>query len=483
MRWKKWIYALALVTLTSLVGCNIFNPDGEGDPGDADLNTTAQHYLTTGQYGKAMSTFDKAIRQDSSNSLAYYGYAKAAILYYQLDKLGILNDMQATAKDPTQFAFLQHSDSILTLRLQAAAKVRLVLGRLTDRDTLTRWFRYLNDSTSATAQEDSLYSVRRMFMEQYLSDADLGVAGKRKRDKFPLTDSRMPYGFVVLDYTAFDLLYTITRLYDLDQNDTIDSRDALMKKLKFGSSDGFNIDSLSTIAGDLENDTAAAGNLNALIAGMQSGLLGTSQLAGLIGGSTGGSSGGTDTGSANEQASQNLDSVISSMGDAILFYQFGDHLDNDGDGCIDEEILDEKDNDFDGFVDEDARVIPDDKPDLVDNDRNGKKDPNVSPFPFLSTNDSGESRVGIAVDPARPQVLGFIRNYLMAHPSDDNADPLLTNWVKIKKNATPEQLKLRMDLQKDSLAVRIPLGGPIPDSLAAKLQNAKNVIGGCWRNY
>lgn len=482
MRWKTRIYALALVTLTTVVGCNIFNPDGEGDPGDANLTNTAQHYLTDGQYGKAMAAFDKAIRQDSANSLAYYGYAKAAILYYKLDKLGILNDMEATAKDPTQFAFLQHSDSLLTLRMQAASKVRLVLGRLTDRDTLTRWYRYLSDSTSKTAQEDTLYAARRAFIEQYLSDADLGIPGKRTRNKFPLTDSRIPYGSVVLDYTAFDLLYTITRLYDLDQNDTIDSRDALMKKLQFGSKDGFKIDSLSNIAGDLETDSGAAENLNALISGMQSGLLGTSQLAGLIGGG-GGNGGNTDTSSANQQASQNLDSVITSMGDAILFYQFGDKLDNDGDGCIDEEILDEKDNDFDGFVDEDARVIPDDKPDQVDNDRNGSKDPINPPFPLPPGNDSAEARVGVAVDPDRPFVLGFVRNYLLANPSDDNATPILTNWVKIKKNATPEQMQLRLAIQKDSLAVRIPVGGPVPDSLVTKLQNAKNVVGGCWRNY
>jgi tetratricopeptide (TPR) repeat protein len=477
MRWNKWLHSFALIAVITVTGCNIFNPDGEGDPGDAQPLTVAQEYLRNGQYAKAMSAFDRAIRQDSTNSLAYYGYAKAAILLYKLDKLAILNDMEATAENPEAFAFLQHSDSVLTLRLQAASRVRLVLGRLTDRDTLTRWYRYLSDS-SETALEDTAYAQRRMFMEQYLSDADIGIPGKRTRNKFPLTDSRMPYDHIVLDYTAFDLLYTITRLYDFDQNDTVDSRDAIMKKLKFGSTagegGGFNIDSLSNIAGDLENDSGAAENLNSLISSMQSGLLGTSQLAGLIGAGGGGEE--ADSGSADAEAGANLDSVISSLGDAILFYQFGDKLDNDGDGCVDEEILDEKDNDLDGFVDEDARVIPDDKPDGVDNDRNGKKDPFNPPFPFPAGNDSLEARVGIAVDPINPGTLGFVKAFMDTTTSPNNI------WVKIKKDNSAD-MPLRLALQKDSLAVRIPIGGPVPDSLVVKLSNAKNLVGGCWRNY
>jgi hypothetical protein len=56
--------------------------------------------------------------------------------------------------------------------------------------------------------------------------------------------------------------------------------------------------------------------------------------------------------------------------------------------------------------------------------------------------------------------------------------------VKIKKSATAEEMKIRLAVQRDSLALKVRrAGGTTPDSLAAKIQNARNVIGGCWRNY
>ena len=477
MKQTTWIRGALLAIALAVGGCNLFNPGGEGDAGNVNPTAEGDEFIRRGEYAKALAAYDRAIRQDSTNSQAYVGYATAATLLYKLNHLGILNDMKETADDPTTFAFLAHPDSVLTLRLQAASRVRLVLGRLTDRDTLTRWYNYLTDSTSEDARNDTAYATRRLFIENYLVKADLDSAGYRKRNRFPLTDFRQPYSNIVLDYTAFDLLYTITRLYDLDRNDTIDNRDALMKKLQFGSGNGFSIDSLSTIAGDLENDTAAAGNLNALIAGMQSGLLGTSQLAQLIAPPS--SEGG---GSTEEEQSANIDSAIASIGDAILFYQFGDKLDNDGDGCIDEEILDEKDNDFDGFVDEDARVIPADKPDLVDNDRNGKTDPFFIPTNTnVATVDSSEGPVGATVYPAFPHTLGFVHKYLVATGQLNIDDP---DWVEAGAKNNGDRMPERIAIQADSLAVKVARnGGVVPDSLVAKIQNAKNVVGGCWRNY
>ena len=486
--WLRKTLGIAIVaSVFSIAGCNLFNPDGEGDGGTVNPTSAGDEYIRRGEYAKALAAFDRAIRRDSTNSYAYVGYATAATLLYQLDHVGILNDMQATAEDPENFAFLQHEDSLLTLRLQAAASVRRVLGRLTDRDTLTRWFNYLSDSTSEEARQDTAYERRRLFIEDYLVKADLGLAGYRKRSQFPLTDFRQPYTFIILDYTAFDLLYTITRLYDFDRNDTIDQRDALMKKLKFGSKagGGFGIDSLSSIADDLENDSAAAGNMNALIAGMQDGLVSSSQLAGLVGGSASDdSSGGSD-----EEQSENIDATIASMGDAIMFYQFGDKLDNDGDGCVDEEILDDVDNDLDGYVDEDARVIPGTKPDLVDNDHNGLMDPYFVPTNTnLATVDSAEGVVGDTVYPGRPYVLGFVYRYLLSNDDgqdETGADVDATTWVRIKRGELNQEKKqLRLAIQKDSLVVRIAAnGGVVPDSLQARLQTAKTEIGGCWRNY
>lgn len=484
MKFGNWARFSAFAAILAVTGCNIFNPDGTGDPGAADQRSLGEEYFRQGQFAKAMSAFEKAIAQDSTNSMAYYGYAKSAVFLYKLDRLGIFDDMQATVDDPTKFAFLQHDDAVLTLRLQAASKVRRVLSILTERDTLTRWWRYTYDSTSAEALADTNYAARKEQIKNYLLLQDLVPGSSRGRNKFPLTDFRMPYKNVIVDYTAFQLLYTITGLYDLDRNDTIDARDALMKKLQFGSSGGFGIDSLSTIAGDLENDSAAAQNLNALISGMQSGLLSTSSLASLIAPP----SSENDSGGASQQTGANIDSVIGSMGDAVLFYQFGDKLDNDGDGCVDEEILDEKDNDLDGYVDEDARVIPSNKPDGVDNDHDGRMDPVHPPLPFPAGNDSLglEDTVGTGVDPVRPYVLGFVRAYLVTAGETNQTNNDLTTWVMIKKAAPSEALKARFEVQKDSLLTKVFTSGShagrLPDEYAAKLQNARATVGGCWRN-
>jgi hypothetical protein len=449
-----------------------------------------QQHVRNGQFGEAMAAFDTAILFDSSNSQAYYGHAKATLRFYKVDNLSLLEDFEAMSADPSTFALLDHPDSVLTLRLQATSRVRKKMAILMERDSLTRWYRYLTDSTpSEEALADPSYSARRAFIQDYLLKADLGVPGYRSLSKFPLSDFRIPAKSLMLDFAYIEMTYVLTRLYDLDGNDTLDARDALMRSLQFGSSGSFSIDSLSSIEGDLEGDSATTHNLNQLIAGMQSGLLGTSQLAALIGGGSGSDSGsGID--SAVSPPEQNLDSIIASLGETILFYQFGDKKDNDGDGCIDEEILDEKDNDLDGFVDEDARVIPADKPDGVDNNRDGRMDPVNPPYPHPAGNDTlgREALVGSSIHAARPHLLGFVHNYLNTTYQGgtkelDLPNPDLTTWVKIKKNASNADMALRLAVQRDSLAIRIPPGGPVPDSLTVKLANAKSVIGGCWLNY
>jgi hypothetical protein len=247
-----------------------------------------------------------------------------------------------------------------------------------------------------------------------------------------------------------------------------------MKKLKFGNSDGFDLDSLSNIAGDLETDTALANNLNELIRNLGRDSSGALLQLILPPNPDSSVSGGGD--------STDIDSVIASFGDAILFYQFGDKLDNDGDGCIDEEVMDEKDNDLDGYVDEDARVIPADKPDYVDNDHNGRQDPfHVSSNPV--NYDSLEGPAGATAYPAKPHVLGFVHKYLAAN-SELGAQDAATTWVKIKKPLEAnidDNLRLRLAIQKDSLALKTST--QLAGAFKPKLDSAKALVGGCWRNY
>ena len=198
--------------------------------------------------------------------------------------------------------------------------------------------------------------------------------------------------------------------------------------------------------------------MNALIQNVASGLGSASKVLDLLGTSlTGQVPGAQDSLSSDpglsQKVTQNMDSVIGSLGNAVTFYQFGDGKDNDGDGCVDEEILDGKDNDGDGFVDEDARlnnVAP--YLDEIDNDHNGKgKQTFANPDPDE------------ALDASSPPQLLYTNR---------------SNWIigaKYKDKAT------RILTQADSLDIRTPaeLAGFYKD----KLDAAKKNIGGCWNNY
>jgi hypothetical protein len=475
-------FVLGVVLVMGLSAC-FQNPSTEppedSRPQYALIREAEEHYRNN-RFAQAMAAYEAALALDSTLSAAYYGHSKATLGFYGINTTTLYEEwMEAISSDMSPI--LDHPDSVLTKRLQATKRTRLMLGMLTDRDTLTRWYNYLDETTPwSDGVADTMYQQRRDFMTEYLIKADLLMPGYRARAAFPLSDLKVSAASIANDYVMLNLFYTITRLYDFDLNDTIDARDSLMKKLKFGSNGSFGIDSLSNL-GDELGDSAASMNLNDLILKLQNGLDG-SLCAFLVGGCSSLDSG--DLPVTPGSGSQNMDSVIAALGETVMFYQFGDGLDNDGDGCIDEEIMDEKDNDLDGFIDEDARVIPANKPDGVDNDRDGFKDPVNPVFPHAPGTDTlgREAPVGSEVYPAKPHVLGFVHAYLMA-TGQLNLPDIQTDWVRIKKNAPPEEMALRLLIQRDSLAARIPVGGPVPDSLKAKLQHAKNVVGGCWRNY
>lgn len=437
----------SLTMLGLLVGgCNLFNPSGSGDGGgstDAYLVEGENHFRDQ-DFEAAMSAFQKAIEQDSTSSLAYYGYAKAVLRHFRLNASTILAEVDE-AKASKSIPFLDADNEKLTRYLQATSKVRMAMSQMTRRDTLTRWWRYLSDTTSLAARKDSRLTQRRAFISGFLTKGSDGEPGYYPSNRFPLTDGAIPFEKVVVDYGFVELLYALVHLRDLDQNDTIDSRDDLLTKLSFKADGGFKLDSLENIAADLQNDTVARQNINNLIQNVQSGLGSASQVLNLLSPSLTGQAGGDTLSNQNltNSVTENVDSVINSMGDAIGFYQFGDRLDNDGDGCVDEEILDGKDNDGDGFADEDSRVV-NGIPDFVDNDHNGKMD----------ALDTGEEL-------------------------DANNLLVFTTAAGFAKGSLYKDKAFKVRVQQDSLT-RKTVFTPGQRSI---LDSAKSQIGGCWTQY
>jgi hypothetical protein len=333
-------------------------------------------------------------------------------------------------------------------RLDLCKEVIKVMDILADRDTLTQWYNYLhNDSAKAVKARarDPHYNQRVAFITSYLASAP----PSRQAEKFPLSDRRITFGNLVVEFTAYKMMFKIMDFNDLKPKGEFSEVDRKMRSL-------LNLDSgfagLGNLAEDMREDTVFQQEMNDKILELQNGLGDIQQLLSYFTapGDTADTAGGVE-----QQSKGNIDSVITSLGGSLVFYQFGDHLDNDADGCIDEELVDSSDNDLDGFVDEDARLIggtPGSIGDGVNNDRQ------------FTTDDNFENTVNKEAD-----LLTFVAPYGQ-------------NWVLIKKDGPLIDIRIR--IQSDSLAVRLTPGArPIPAQYQVKLDSAKNSIGGCWRYY
>jgi hypothetical protein len=444
----KPLHKFSLVLGLALAACNVFNPSGEGDGGDSGnaLMTEGENAFRNQDYPGAMEAYAKVIAGDSNNSLAYYGYAKSTMRYWQVNASTLLNEVDKI-KNKTGLPFIGADDWTVTKYLQATSHARRALGTLTDRDTLTRWYYYTLNPGGKAALKDAKAAERIAFMQDYWNHAAAGDKGYRPKAQFPLSDLKLGYDKVIGDFGFVELIYAITHLKDLDANDTIDSRDNLLNLLTFNIDGGLKIDNLQDIGEQLNTDQNRD-NMNHLIQNVSSGLGSAGNVIDLLGpllAQGGGDSGAAgDTAGLQDKVTQNMKGVIDSMGESITFYQFGDGKDNDGDGCIDEEILDNIDNDGDGVVDEDARVKPILIGDDVDNDHNGVKD---------------------ASDP--DEGLG----------SDNKLK--FTAAAGFVKGPDYASKAAKVLVQKDSLDVKTVLTA----SEKAKLETAKQTIGGCWNNY
>jgi len=458
-----------------LAGCNLFNPSGTGDAGDgAQGNITSGEVLyQQGKYAESMAAFSKAISEDSTKSLAYYGYAKASVGLYNISVNSILNDLDSSSnqdtaqKNSVNIPLLNHSRADLTSRLDAAIDVNKVLDILAKRDSLTRYFNYLRDTSSKALEaedslNDSLYHKRVVFMKGYLAKADLNTPGYYQRSQFPLTDFAMPIKNISGDYGVYKLIQGLNGTYDLNSDGNIDSAEYAFRTRLTLTSSGGGFGNADSVKSSL-TDTATRNGFNNVIQNLGSSLGASSSILKQFIPTTSS----TDTSSnASSSTTDNLDSIVQSLGSTIVFYQFGDKKDNDGDGCIDEEVLDSKDNDFDAFVDEDARIVaPTDTvtyQDLIDNDHNGV------------INDAGEAPVGKTVNSTNPQWLGFVNTFYKNNQSHPDSA-----WVKIRKGDA--NINLRIQIQNDSLTLKTP--SQLATTYKPQLDSAKKYIGGCWRNY
>jgi hypothetical protein len=448
-RMKRWSLGLGF----TLAACNVFNPSGEGDVGsspDAKLSE-GENYFRQEEYKSSYESFAAALGEDSTRSMAYYGYCKAMMRYYDINASTLLTEVNK-AKEKSGIPFIGAEDEAVTRYLQATSKVRAALGEMTSRDTLTRWFLYSKDPAGKAAAKDPLASKRIDFIKDYWEKADKGYVGYHKKSEFPLSDLKLGYQKIVADFGFVELIYAVTHLRDLTGDGIVNADDNLIKKLSFSTDGGFKADNIKDIVDSLDSPEKTA-QFNNLILNVASSLSSASTVINLLSPTIAGQAGATDSsGNLSQSVTQSIDSVITSLGDAVTFMQYGDGIDNDGDGCVDEEIPDGKDNDGDGLIDEDGRLKP---IDTVDNDHNGHgKDAFTDPD--AGENLNSEFKLAFTVD------AGFLKGDLYADKATHVA------------------------VQKDSLQVRYDKAGSysaLTQEYKDKLDAAKKKIGGCWNNY
>jgi|GEM_PF-2797909 len=499
------------VAVSLLVGaCNIFNPSGEGDLPDnpEGMVSVGQTRLRNQDYDGAMEAFEKAIKADSTNSLAYYGYCKAVRLKYDLNGLSLSKEITDTSKGSLPFIDLPISTA--NSYYQATWRSVPLLQTLIHRDSLQRYYKtffkqvkeyqtkydrslsqyrdryckeapfyYKNKSPkspffSKTDRLDTLCVVAEYMDSARVQKQKYGVSSFYDSTQYPLMDGVINLEKVTTDYALLLMLHTLVSLKDLNGDKLIDSTDKVevvedLLKLftaKEGSGEQAGVGNieqkLATFMEKQKGDTATVSQINNLLDKMSEGTEGVAQMIdfattlGIVPQTTDTSSKDACDSSKTAECKQqgalggDIKEQVAALGNKVVFYKFGDKLDNDGDGCVDEEILDGIDNDGDGLIDEDTRLIPYDTPDLL----------------------TGKT--------------ASLGSWIKPDSSDNNKAVLnpLTDRVTFTEEAgfwpadTSESLNYRFKILEHTKDQKPPY-----TITALQLQDARKYIGGCWNKY
>ncbi len=372
---KKWLLRLFFIAGFIFTACNLFNPSGEGDlPDSAEgMLSVGQSRLQNQDWDGAMKAFAAAIKEDSTNSLAYYGYCKAVRFKWDLNGITLskeLEDTNSNSKIPFNDT---NKYDIYSNYLKATHRLKPAMSKLAKRDSLTRWMKlhmdteyYLSEKDNETGDNIGKAQKRRSFIRAYIDSANHGVYGYYDSVDFPLMDGVINYEKIMPDLTMVLLVHTFMNLKDINGDSTLDSKDNIkLVSDIMGALDSGNVEeNLQNIMTSIFADTAAQAqnidDFNKVLESFSEGSDDLSEVLGSVGAlgiSLGGSSDSSDTSaSSGDQLTSDIQATMDSIGDKSKWYRFSDNVDNDGDGCVDEEVYDGKDNDGDGIVDEDLRV-------------------------------------------------------------------------------------------------------------------------------
>lgn len=378
-----------LPALLAIASCNLFDPSGETSFHSTDsdmLISEGQKRFREGEYGKSAEMFSSALRSDSTKSEAWFGLAKARLYLNDGSPYDLLSNYDFDAAVP-----LWDLDSADNVRYHNALLSALVpLRELVRRDTLTE-----------------------------------------QNPELALSDRVVTYSNFSTSYVLLEFAYTIIYV----KKDLASLLNGLVDEI-FDDDDAFGSSGTKEFYDNLLNDSTLAGGLNALIDSMARDIGTNRELL--------------------ESLPENLfentlffDSTAESLQKELPFYKFGDGIDNDGDGCVDEEIYDGVDNDGDGLVDEDLRIVP-----------------------ILRDADSVITFIGIAKDSLDHDLDGFKEDSLERTIDRNGLFLFAVGFPTISaSDSSFADLRRRIASDADSNNILYPLSV------------RKALIGRCWNNY
>lgn len=306
----KLILSAAIVASIALAGCNIFNPteDVNIKSGDAAaLTYEAYLHYQKNEYTVARAYFEKAIVADSAYSEAWYGRAKCVLNQQpSLNLFQLISYAKKEEGETTVSKFMSMPDEEVNGISAGIDSVLTYLDPFIARDTLG-----LMDNHVKFSSFSNSYAILQM------TKLALTVR-KASLDLQNLFSSDLATGSLSINWSEL-------------------SPSALGEATK---------ETFTTLAATAQTLKSNPETTNAIL---REYVPGSEML--------------TDTALtlATEVLADQIISIAEVVNDtetdrADVYLLVGNHMDDDGDGCVDEEVFDGEDNDGDGEVDEDMRA-------------------------------------------------------------------------------------------------------------------------------
>lgn len=306
---SKTILAAAFASALGFAGCNIFNPtDNVRIDSDDAAALTYQGYLhyQKNEYSKAREYFEQAIAADSSYSEAWYGRAKAVLsMQSGLNLFQLISYAKVDEGENATSKFMNMPDEEANNIKSAIDSVCFYLDPFIELDTLGKTDKKVTFKSFANS-----YTILQMTkLALTVRSANLDLQNLFSTD---LSSGNMSVNWAALDPDSLGE----------SVQETFTALAATAQTLKKNPEQTNKIIREYVPGAEMFSDTALT--------------------------------------LASEVMSNQIIAIADIVNDpssdrASVFLRVGNHMDDDGDGCVDEEVFDGFDNDGDGEIDEDLR--------------------------------------------------------------------------------------------------------------------------------